>query len=113
MGKEIKQKDIVVVNLNPTRKNEQKGVRPCVVISGNAFHVSGVIIVCPLTSKIKRYPGDIILKPNKINCLTSPSEVLVGQVRAISLERATKITGSISDKDLGEILNGFDMICDR
>ena len=53
MGEILKQKDIVYANLNPTSGSEQRGKRPVVIISGEDFNVSGLFIVCPLTTKIK------------------------------------------------------------
>ena len=110
---EIKQKDIVLIDLNPTRGNEQKGMRPAVVISGNAFLVSGMAIVCPLTSKIKKYEGNIVIKPHKENGLSEISEVLVNQIRTISQDRITKVLGEVSDRELGNIFEGLDLLCDR
>ncbi len=39
-------------NLNPKRGREQKGVRPCLVVSTNALNRSqfGTVIICPITT---------------------------------------------------------------
>ena len=44
--------EIWEVNLNPAKGREQKGVRPCLVISIDALNQSnfGTVIVCPLTT---------------------------------------------------------------
>jgi mRNA interferase MazF len=54
----MKQREIWVVDLNPVKGSEQKGIRPVVVISGNAMndHLN-IAIVCPLTTQIKNYAG--------------------------------------------------------
>ncbi len=110
---EIKQKSIVLIDLNPTRGNEQKGTRPAVVVSGNAFLVSGMAMVCPLTSKIKNYVGNIVINPTKVNGLSEISEVLVNQIRTISQDRITKVLGEVSDEELEKIFEGLDLLCDR
>lgn len=107
------QKDIVHIALNPTRGKEQRGVRPAVVISGNAFHISGLCVICPLTSKLHRFEGDVILKPDSINKLKVESEVLVGHVRSVSLDRISKKIGVIQTAQLESIFQGVDLIFNR
>ncbi len=109
----VSQKDIVYLTLNPTRGHEQRGLRPAVVISGNAFHVSGLCIVCPLTSTIHSFVGDILLVPNHINNLKVASEVLVGHTRSVSIERISKKIGAIEDNELLAIFTGMDLVFDR
>ena len=90
----MKQGDIYFANLNPTKGREQQGIRPIVIISGNAMNDhSDIVIACPLSSKIKNFSGCIVLKKDKINNLDSDSEIITFQVRAISKERLiNKIT---------------------
>lgn len=110
---DIDQRDIVVVDFNPVRGHEQNGKRPAVVISGASFHVSGGAIVCPVTTKIKNYGGDVVLKPNSNNKLDATSEILVGQVRTISIERISKKIGVISTSELQCVFEGLDLLFDR
>jgi mRNA interferase MazF len=44
--------EIWEINLNPRKGREQKGVRPCLVVSTNSLNKSGfgTIIVCPVTT---------------------------------------------------------------
>ena len=50
----MKQKDIYLANLNPTKGSEQRGIRPVVVISANAMNDNlNVAIVCPLSTSNK------------------------------------------------------------
>ena len=51
--KKLKQRDIFLVNLSPTVGHEQSGLRPAVIISGNAYHNFGIVMVSPLTTQIK------------------------------------------------------------
>ncbi len=110
---EIKQRDIVLIDFNPTQGKEQKGTRPGIIIAGNAFLVSGVAIVCPITTKIKKYAGNLVIKANKLNGLSEDSEILINQVRTISQERIIKKLGCVTQKELEQIFEGFDLLCDR
>lgn len=113
MGSKLRQKDIVYINLDPTSGKEQKGKRPAVIVSGEDFHVSGLVIVCPVTTKIKNYFGDVILKPDKTNCLKQESEILVGQIRTVDISRCNKKIGHITDEELNKVLQGFGWLCNR
>jgi mRNA interferase MazF len=109
----VSQKDIVNISLSPTRGKEQRGVRPAVVISGNAFHSSGLCVICPLTSKLHKFQGDVILRPDSINKLKTESEVLVGHVRSVSQGRISKKIGVIQTSELTSIFEGIDLIFNR
>ncbi len=55
--------DIVWVDFNPTIGHEQKGKRPALVLSSSKYNMlSGMCIVCPITSIIKPYPFVVLLK---------------------------------------------------
>ncbi|PCI25683.1 transcription elongation factor GreAB [Candidatus Peregrinibacteria bacterium] len=107
----MKQKDIYLVNLNPSQGNEQSGTRPVVIISGDTMNTHlGVCIACPLSTKVKNFASCIILKQNKINNLSSDSEVITFQVRSISKKRFIKKIGEITTDELEEIITGIDDI---
>lgn len=100
----MKQGDIYFANLNPSRGSEQRGLRPVVIVSGNAMNDHfGVVIVMPLSSKIKKYAGCILLKKDKINNLKQDSEVITFQLRSLSKDRLTKKMGNISGDQLHEL----------
>ena len=107
----IKQAEIWLTNLNPTKGSEQSGVRPVVVISGNLMNQHlNVVIVCPLTSKIKNYKGNVILQPNSKNNLKIPSEILTFHLRSMSKDRLLKKMGTISSSQLQQIKECLDDI---
>ena len=70
----MKQGEIWYADLNPSKGREQSGLRPVVVVSGNLLneHLS-VVIVMPLTTKIKNYKGNPVITPNKSNGLKTES----------------------------------------
>ncbi len=54
--------DIVWINFNPQSGHEQAGKRPALVISPYKFNkITGFIICCPITSKIKDYPFEVVV----------------------------------------------------
>lgn len=97
----MKRGEIWWVDLNPVKGREQAGRRPVLVISGNLLNEhTDIVIVCPLTSKLKRYHGNLILSKNKTNGLEKTSEVLTWQVRAISKNRLVDKVGEIAENDV-------------
>jgi mRNA interferase MazF len=97
----MKQREIWLVDLNPVRGSEQRGIRPVVVISGNAMNDHlGIAIVCPLTTRIKNYMGCLVLPMNKVNGLDADSEVITFQIRTVSGERFLTRLGEISEEEL-------------
>jgi mRNA interferase MazF len=97
----MKQGEIWYVDLNPTKGSEQAGLRPVVIVSGNLLNEHlAVVIVVPLTMKIKNYKGNPILSPNKINGLKAESEMLIFHIRSVSKDRLVKKVGSIEKEEL-------------
>ena len=79
----MKQGDIWYADLNPTKGSEQSGLRPVVIVSGNLLNEHlGVVIVVPLTTKVKGYKGNPVLKPSKESGLKNESEMLVFHIRS-------------------------------
>lgn len=105
----MKQGEIWYANLNPTEGSEQHGFRPVVIISGNLLNQhTPIIIVCPLTSKLKYYHGNVILHPNEQNKLKTKSEILTFHIRSVSQTRLKEKIGAISNKELQHIKNTLD-----
>ena len=97
----MKQGAIWNADLNPSRGTEQAGFRPVVILSGNLLNeYLNVVIVAPLTTKIKKYKGDPILSPSKRNGLKKESELLVFHIRSISKNRLVKKLGSVDEAEL-------------
>ncbi|MCF8416029.1 MAG: type II toxin-antitoxin system PemK/MazF family toxin [Crocinitomicaceae bacterium] len=97
----MKQGEIWLTDLNPVKGSEQSGTRPVVILSGNLLNTHlPLVICCPLTSKIKNYKGNIVLKPNSDNKLTQDSEVLLFHIRSLSKDRLIRKIGWITKSDL-------------
>ncbi len=107
----MKQCEIWMADLNPANGREQAGYRPVVIVSGNVLNkYLDIVIACPLTTKIKNYKGNLLLKPTEENGLTRPSEVLVFHIRSLSKNRLVKKVGRITQNQLNEIKQGLDDI---
>ena len=87
----MRQKEIWYADLNPVKGREQAGYRPVVIISGNVLNkYLDFVIVCPLTTKVKYYKGNVVISPTVQNGLTQTSEVLVFHVRSVAKNRLVK-----------------------
>lgn len=108
----MKSREIWLADLDPSQGFEQSGKRPVMIISGDTMNVNiGLAIICPLTSKIKNFIGDVILQPDEMNGLTHQSEILVFQVRTISSKRLVKKIGNVSTLIHDEVLKNLIKIC--
>jgi mRNA interferase MazF len=107
----MNQREIWYANLNPVKGSEQQGYRPVVIISGNVVNkYLKIVIVCPLTTKVKNYKGNVVLEPNAENGLSQISEVLIFHVRSVSKERLIKKIGTIKQTELDTLKKGLDDI---
>ena len=63
---DLKQYQIVLVNLDPTIGSEMKKTRPCVILSPNEMNkYLQTIVIAPMTSNSKSYPTRVPVKHNK------------------------------------------------
>lgn len=61
-----KQGDLVYLDFNPSKGQEQKGYRPAIVISNDIFNLkTGMAILCPISSNIKEFPTHYYLEDSK------------------------------------------------
>ena len=59
--------DIVWINLNPQKDHEQSGKRPAIVLSPKEYNKkTNLFLVCPVTSRIKKYPFEVVINEEKI-----------------------------------------------
>jgi len=91
--------DIVWITFSPQARREQAGHRPAVVLSPAAYNAkTSLMLCCPMTSRIKGYPFEVIIAG------PIPSAVLSDQVKSLDWrKRRAKKKGSASSAELGEI----------
>jgi len=71
--------DIVWIDFNPTKGHEQAKLRPALVLSPDIYNKkTGMAVMCPITSQVKSYPFEVLLKNKKII-----GTVLVDQIRSL------------------------------
>ena len=89
--------DIIWLNFTPQSGHEQAGKRPALVISPKEYNKKvGLMIACPITSKIKGYPFEVELSNKKIKGV-----VLSDQVRSLDWRSRN---ASFIDKASADIL---------
>ena len=107
----MKQCEIWDAFFDPTLGSEQSGRRPAVIISGNLVNSNvRTVIVCPLTTKLKYYRGNLILSPDSRNGLQEKSEVMTIHICSVSKERLKKKIGTITKSELSTILDSLQKI---
>ena len=71
--------DIVWIDLDKKRGEEQSGRRPAMVVSLDAYNVmSGRALFCPITSKIRGHVFDVLFEGKKVK-----GAILADQVRTM------------------------------
>lgn len=95
---EVKQYQIILVNLDPTLGSEIKKTRPCVIISPDEMnnHLRTVVIA-PMTSTTKKYPTRVKVKNNN-----QESWVVLDQIRTIDKIRIVKQFNKLNEKEIQE-----------
>lgn len=100
----MRQGELWWAELNPVDGLEQAGRRPVLIISGNLLNENtDIAIICPLTSKLKRYHGNLILEVSDENGLPENSEVLTWQIRTVAKARLKDKIGSISINEVEKV----------
>ena len=96
---DLKQYQIVLVNLDPTIESEIKKTRPCVIISPNEMNkYLRTIIVAPMTTNSKKYPTRIEVKHDR-----KIGWIVIDQIRTIDKQRIIKILGRLSRPEIKEV----------
>ena len=93
---ELKQYEVVLVNLDPTQGSEMKKTRPCVVISPNEMNrYLRTIIIAPLTTQSRDYPTRLEVLVQEKNAW-----MVLDQIRTIDRNRVIKKLGLISKEEV-------------
>ena len=93
---ELKQYQIVLVNLSPTVGAEIRKTRPCVILSPDEMndHIRTVVIA-PMTTTSKPYPTRVKVKhDNKIGY------VIIDQIRTVDKKRIIKILDQLTRREI-------------
>jgi len=96
---EIKQYQIIIVNLDPTVGSEIRKTRPCLVISPDEMNkYLRTITIAPITSTSKDYPTRVrfILEGNA-------NWIALDQIRTIDHIRIIKVVGELDLKEIRKV----------
>lgn len=94
--------DIVWLEFDPQAGHEQSGRRPAVVLSPKLYNErSGLMLCCPVTSKVKDYPFEVVLPAGqKMN-----GAVLTDQLRNLDWKaRNARFIEHLPDATIADIL---------
>ncbi len=90
--------DIVWLQFSPQAGHEQAGHRPAVVLSPATYNRIGLMLCCPLTTKIKGYPFEVLLAGDK------PGAALADQLKSLDWRaRGAQRKGKVTDIELADI----------
>ena len=105
----IERGTVLVVSLDPTVGHEQRGARPCVVVSDpivtqdQRFPMVAVVPLAGTPGEGALYP---CLRPGPSG-LRKPSWALVDQLRSIDKRRVTRLHGVVAPEELAAIDSGL------
>src|SRR6266446_9306849 len=85
--------DLIWTDFDPTKGREQSGRRPALVVSPASFaENTGLVIVCPITSRVRPFPTSVVLPPN----LPIAGEILTSHIRSVDTQaRPIRYAGAV------------------
>ena len=101
----VKRGDVWLVDLNPVRGSEQRGVRPCLVISNDVTNeYAPTICVAPFTSNLAghRFPINVVLECEDTG-LKVDSLLLCGQIRTVAKERLLRKLSAVKAGRMSDV----------
>ena len=98
-----KRGEIFLVDFSPARGSEQRGARPALVVQNDIGNrVSSTVIVCALTTTLKEYPINVVVKPGESG-LPETSAVNCSQILTIDKTRLTRRVGRVSQAAMARV----------
>ena len=96
----VKKYDIVLVNLQPTKGAEKRGIRPCVVVQNNPVNESQLqtVTVAPITSQIRKFLSMQFVVHSSENGLKVDSCIDLSQLRTVDKGRIRKLIGELESQ---------------
>lgn len=91
--------DVVWLEFDPQAGHEQAGHRPAVVLSPASYNgKTGLLVCCPLTTRIKGYPFEVVLASQP------GSAVLSDQVKNLDWRARRAVwKGKVTDVELRQV----------
>lgn len=105
--------DVWLVNLNPTRKNNEMGkIRPVVVYQNDELNQSDypTTIIFPLSTSLVDDAEPIRMRILKRERLEQDSDIVVTQIRSIDNERFIEKLGCLMPQELQKLKELFEEV---
>ncbi|OFY89499.1 MAG: taxon MazF [Bacteroidetes bacterium RIFCSPLOWO2_12_FULL_31_6] len=108
----LKQYDIWLADLNPSRGTEPGKTRPVVIVQTNLLNETHLsTLICPITTNVK--PKIKLLRVHlKKGQLDKLSDILIDQVRAIDNSRFLKKIGQLTKEQQTNLKNNLRIVLD-
>lgn len=106
----VKQYDIWLANLNPSKGTEPGKIRPVVVVQTdllNEFHPS--TLVCPVTTNTIK-EAELLRVHLRKSQLNKPSDIVVDQIRAIDNKRLIEKLGRLNDVQISKLRRNIGIV---
>jgi mRNA interferase MazF len=93
--------DLITIDFDPQTGREEAKRRPAIVLSPANYNAkAGLALVCPITSRIKGYPFEVILPSN----LKATGAILVDQIKSLDWQtRSARYIGPSTEDVVEEI----------
>jgi mRNA interferase MazF len=104
------QGDLVWIEFNPQAGHEQAGHRPAITLSRIEYNrKTDLAVFCPITSKVKKYPFEVIVAGKKVQGV-----VLADQVKSLDWKvRKVKFIEKAENSVLQEVLSKFRILIEE
>lgn len=111
----MKQSEIWLIDLDPTKGAEIQKKRPAVIVNDDRLGKLPLKVIVPVTDWKDRYdmaPWMVKIEPNTSNGLSKVSSADCFQIRSLSQERLIKKLGYIDNETLNEIKEAIKKVLD-
>ncbi|MBA4302994.1 MAG: growth inhibitor PemK [Sphingobacteriaceae bacterium] len=96
---ELRQYQIILVNLDLTVGSEIKKTRPCVIISPDEMNkYLRTVVVAPMATTSKSYPTRVEIRHND-----TPYWIVLDQVRTVDRSMVVKILGRLKEYEMSAV----------
>lgn len=100
------QGDIVTLDFDPQTGHEQKGRRPALIVSNNAFHKrTNIAMVCPITNHVSGFPTHTKLDERT----GTTGEIMCEQVKCLDINARNAVYKESVPEDI--LIEVIDQIC--
>lgn len=105
--------EVWLADLDPTEGREQRGTRPCLIVSADPINEgpAGLVTVVPLTTTRRGVPSHVLVEPPE-GGLDRPSVAMCEQIRTISKGRLTQAFNSVRPETMTQVDEALRLILD-